>query len=254
VYLTEARRWGLKLRPPHINYGGLEFGVVGVDGEKRLYMGLNQVRDLTQRTTQRLLRERPFRSLADFLARADPRPAEAENLVRVGALRGLGSIPALLRELKGSPRRPGQLALFAAEAPAEPDAADDWPLAERVAAQVALLGVGVDAHPLELVPELIARSGAVNTVAAVAQLNRRVRVAGTRMTWHRTRTTRGDYMYFMALEDLDGMLDVVIFGEVYRRHQAAFASKGPVVIEGQIEVDSARGEPVLRAERAWALA
>jgi DNA polymerase III alpha subunit len=253
VYLTEARRLGLALRPPHINHAGREFGVARVGDEARLYMGLNQVGDLTQRTTQRLLRERPFASLADFLARADPRPVEAENLVRVGALAGLGTIPALLRELKGSTRRPGQLALFGGEELAEPGDGDEWPLAERLAAQQALLGVGVDAHPLELVADRIAKSGALNTVAAVAQLNRKVRVAGTRQSWHRTRTTRGDYVYFMALEDLDGMLDVVIFGDVYRRYRAAFATNGPYVLEGQVEVDSTRGEPVMRAERVWAL-
>jgi DNA-directed DNA polymerase III PolC len=253
VYLTEARRWGLRLKPPHINHAGREFGVVRVGEETWLTMGLNQVRDLTQRTAQRLLRERPFASLADFLARVDPRPVEAENLVRVGALAGLGSIPGLLRELKGAGRRPGQMALFGAEALGEPGDSEEWPLPERVAAQQALLGVGVDAHPLELVASQIEASGALSTVAAVSQLNRRVRVAGTRQTWHRTRTVRGDYIYFMALEDLEGMLDVVVFSDVYRRHQAAFASRAPLVLEGQVEMDPGRGEPILRAERAWAI-
>jgi DNA polymerase III alpha subunit len=252
IYLTEARRWGLRLRPPHINYAGREFAAVTVDGDKQLYMGLHQVRDLTQRTVERILTRRPFGSLSDFLARADPRTVEAENLVRVGALAGLGTIPALLRALKGSARRPGQMTLFGDVVPADA-ADDDWPLAERVAAQQALLGVGVDAHPLELVADRIARSGAVNTLAAAASLGRKVRVAGTRMTWHRTRTVRGDYIYFMPLEDLDGMLDVVIFGDVYRRHQAAFRFDGPVVVEGNVELDPARGEPVIRAERAWPL-
>ena len=254
VYLNEVRRLGLALRPPHINQAGREFGVVNVAGETRLYMGLNQVRDLTGRTTERILTGRPFSSLADFLARADPRPAEAENLVRVGALAGLGAIPALLQALKGSARRPGQMALFGAEAMDAP-VADDWPLAERVAAQQALLGVGVDAHPLELVADRVAKSGALTTVAAAAAANsgKRVRVAGTRQTWHRTRTTRGDHIYFMALEDMEGMLDVVIFADVYRRYRAAFATGGPYVLEGQVENDPVRGEPVIRAERVWAL-
>lgn len=253
VYLMEARRLGLKLRPPHINHSGREFEVVVVSGEQRLYMGLNQVRDLTQRTTRRLLQQRPFVSLADFVERADPRPQEVDNLVRVGALAGLGTIPALLRARQGGGRLAGQLSLFGPDAPNEAEAAGDWPLAERVAAQQALLGVGVDAHPLELVAERVARSGALNTVAAVTQLNRRVRVAGTRQTWHRSRTTRGDHIFFMALEDLEGMMDVVIFGDVYRRHRAALATGGPYVLEGQVEVDPGRGEPILRAERVWAL-
>ncbi|MCC7358207.1 MAG: DNA polymerase III subunit alpha [Anaerolineales bacterium] len=250
VYLNEARRLGLAVYPPHVNSAQPEFSVVPATDGPRLYMGLNQVRDLTQRTTARLLAERPFHSLADFLARADPRPQEAENLVRVGALRGFGTIPALLRDLRSGVAKPGQLALFGlAPAVQEPE----WSLAERVAAQEDLLGAAVDANPLELYADRIAKSGALTTVAAAAQLGRRVRVAGLRQTWHRTPTARGDSIYFMTLEDLEGMLDVVIFGDVFRKYRRAFDLGSPFVLEGTLELDPGRGEPAIRAERVWSL-
>src|SRR3989338_2272061 len=144
----------LELRPPHINYSRAEFTVNYSQAEPALYMGLNQVRDLTRRTMQRVLRERPFHSLQDFLTRVDPRPQEIENLVRVGALADLGSIPAFLRELKAGVWKPGQFTLF--ETPLSTE--DDWPLAQKVAAQEELLGASVTAQPLELVADRIARS------------------------------------------------------------------------------------------------
>ena len=98
VYLTEARRLGLALRPPHVNYAMPEFSARWLDGQAVLFMGLNQVRELTRRTQARILRQRPFTSLLDFLARADPRPQEARNLARAGALDGLGNDPGLLRQ------------------------------------------------------------------------------------------------------------------------------------------------------------
>jgi DNA polymerase III alpha subunit len=244
VYLTEARRLGLKVRAPHLNFSQHEFSVVYAGESPALYMGLDQVRDLTRRTMERILRERPFASLADFLARADPRPAEAENLVRVGALEGLGRIPELLRRLKIEDWRPGQLSLF------ENDDArgDDWTLEQKVAAQEALLEASVIAHPLELAAEKIAQAGALSTLAAAGKLGQRVKVAGMRQTWRRFRV-RGDYLYFMALEDLEGMLEVAIAGETYRRHKAVFnAAGGPYVIEGLVELDAASGEPLIRAE------
>ena len=64
---------------------------------------------------------------------------------------------------------------------------------------------------------------------------------------------RGDYIYFMSLEDLEGILDVVIFGGVYRRHRSALSTPGPFVIEGVVELYPARVEPVIRAERVWRL-
>ena len=48
-------------------------------------MGLGQVKNLTNRTIDRVIREQPFLSLEDFLSRVDPRTQEAENLARIGA-------------------------------------------------------------------------------------------------------------------------------------------------------------------------
>jgi len=117
-----------------------------------------------------------------------------------------------------------------------------------------VLGASVDAHPLELFAEAIQRAGALTTVAAAAQLGKVVRVAGMRQSWRRSSTTRGDYIYFMAFEDLDGMLDVVILSDVYRRYRAAFGAGSPLVLEGRVELDPRQGEPVIYAERVWPLA
>ncbi len=58
VYLIEARRMGLVVRPPHVNYSIDNFSVVvsspqnDLPASKTLYMGLEQIRDLTHRTIQ----------------------------------------------------------------------------------------------------------------------------------------------------------------------------------------------------------
>ena len=132
------------------------------------------------------------------------------------------------------------------EAPGE-----DWSLAEKVATQEELLGVSLIAHPLELAAEKITASGAISTLEASARIGQRVRVAGTRMTWRRTPTTRGDYIYFMALEDLEGMLDVVIFADVYRAARLSFSKPGPYIVEGTMELTAEATEPTLRAEKIW---
>ncbi len=74
VYLLEARRLGLSLHAPHINYSLRQFSVIKMDGGQVLYMGLDQVKELTARTQQRIIQARPFHSLEDFLRRARPRP------------------------------------------------------------------------------------------------------------------------------------------------------------------------------------
>ena len=112
VYLNEARRLGLNLREPHINHARREFSVQYLDGSPVLFMGLDQVRDLGARTQQRILQERPFHSLADFLVRVDPRAAEVENLIQIGALQGLGGIPYLLEQFRSQSWKSRQFPLF----------------------------------------------------------------------------------------------------------------------------------------------
>ena len=77
----------------------------------------------------------------------------------------------------------------------------------------------------------------------------RVLVAGMRQTWRRGKNARGDVYYFMSLEDLEGMLDVFIPGEVYRKYRNAFSKPGPWIIEGLLEPDATSGECTLRAAR-----
>jgi len=212
-------------------------------------MGLDQVRELTQRTQQAIIHKRPYSSLADFLTRVDPRPVEAENLVKAGALEGFGKVPTLLRQLEHGGWQAGQLSLFTLDESGE----EDWDLAQKVAAQEEILGTGVIAHPLELAEKQIASTGALSTLDAALRLGEYVRVAGMRQTWRRSQTSRGDTIYFMSLEDLEGMLNVVITAEVFRQSKAAFSTPGPYVVEGKVDMDNQRGEPFMRAEKIWTL-
>lgn len=252
VYLTEARRMGLRVRPPHINYSGREFSVsyLQTDDGKTLpylFMGLDQVRDLTRRSITAILRERPFQSLGDFLARVDPRQAEAENLVKAGGLDGIAPTSVLLEELKGGRRSKGQLPLFSMGHLDGSGSVEDWSLEKKVAVEEEILGVSVSAHPLELASNKIAAARAMNTLDAASSIGKKVRVAGMRQTWRRTRTVRGEYIYFMSLEDLEGMLNVVIPGDVYQKYRRAFSSPGPYFIEGEVGFDENLGEPFIRA-------
>ena len=207
-------------------------------------MGLDQVRDLTGRTIERILMNRPFHSVEDFLSRVDPRQQEANNLARVSAFDGMGAIPSILQQLEGG-WQVGQPGLFAWGG----DMGEDWSPGQKGSAQQELLGVNLESHPLESAAEQIAKAGAITTLEAAGRTGERVTVAGIRQSGHRNRTAKGEAMMFLTLEDLAGMLDVVLFPDVYRQVRGFVHSNDPLLITGMVELDETRGEPLLRAEK-----
>jgi DNA-directed DNA polymerase III PolC len=249
VYLSEARRMGLKVRPPHVNYSLHNFSVQTISdtNERTLFMGLDQVKELTHRTIQRIMQQAPFMNLDDFLTRVDPRVPEAESLTRVGALEGLGRIPAILRRLQNGGWQQNQMSLFEWTDTSE----EDWTLQQKVTAQMEILGASLDAHPLELVSERI--RGASTTLDAVEKVGRRVTVAGVRQTSRRSRTAKGETMLFLTLEDLHGTLDVILFPDVYRAARTILDSKAPLLITGIMEMNTEQGESYLKAEKLIAV-
>jgi DNA polymerase III alpha subunit len=74
-----------------------------------------------------------------------------------------------------------------------------------------------------------------------------------RFTWQRRRSQSGDYIDLMDLEDLEGMLLVMITDDVYRRYPGVFSREKPFIVEGEISLEGRFNEPTIRAERAWRL-
>jgi DNA polymerase-3 subunit alpha len=244
VYLMEARRLGLSLNPPHINHSDVRFRVTYPNGDPQLYMGLDQVRDLTRRTIAAILRQRPFQSLEDFLIRVDPQRKETQHLAMVGALDGLTTIPQALARIEQK-RPPGQLGLFGAS-----DASQDWPLERQLDAQQQILGISLGASPLEQIADEIRQAGALTTLEAENHIGEKVVIAGMRQTWRRLRArTSNQMMCYLNLEDLEGSLQVLVPPRVYRTTYQQIREPGPFLIEGVIEKDTERQTVRMVAEK-----
>ncbi len=155
VYMAEAVRLGITVRPPHVNFSDHGFTLTyehAPDSEQPvLWMGLGQVRDLRAAAIAAIRAARagaPFAGVADLLARVPLQPKEIDHLIRCGALDGLGaSRRAMLAEARDTRGRGGQLRFGFLDAP---DSASESP-AERLAWEMELLGQPVSVHPLALV-------------------------------------------------------------------------------------------------------
>jgi DNA-directed DNA polymerase III PolC len=152
VYMAEALRLGLAVRPPHVNHSGRRF-TLGWDGEQGiLWMGLDQVRDLRRHSVRAILAERqrqPFAGVRDLAGRIPLQHKELTHLIQCGALDGLGdSRAALLAEAEQIERAGSALQMTFTFA--RPEVAPEPP-AQRLAWEQHLLGQPVSVHPLQLV-------------------------------------------------------------------------------------------------------
>jgi len=243
VYLMETRRLGLSVSPPHINHSNHRFKVAYPNGKPKLYMGLNQVRDLTQKTINAIIKNRPFYSLEDFIIRVDPHKTEAENLIMCDALEGLVNIPEALKRL--SHKHPaGQLSLFS-----ERKQIEDWDAEKKSKAQLEILGASLAFSPLEQFAREIQSSGAISTTEAENRVGEMVRIAGMRQTYRRFRTKSKQTMAILTLEDLEGSIQILVSPYQYRQNHLALQEIGPFIVEGVIERDSERQNIKLNAEK-----
>jgi DNA-directed DNA polymerase III PolC len=184
MYVAEAQRLGIGVRPPHVNVSRRKFTLArGLDGAGpwQLWMGLGQVRDLRREAVRQMVRQRPFASLRDLLAKVALQSKEVTHLIQCGALDGLGASRAALLAEAVEVARAGsaqQLAFgFALDTAVPPE-----DVAQRIEWETHILGWPVSHHPVELVRELAGElAGAVLVRDLPRVRGRRVVVWGTRL-------------------------------------------------------------------------
>jgi DNA polymerase III alpha subunit len=127
-YISEARRMGLEILPPHINLSRIQYTGKG----RWIRMGFMQLKEISRETLEAVIRERskhgPFESLANFLIRAESRVhlQDVRILIKGGCFdpiaHGASRAQLVWQVLafyhrKREPKNPG---LFDAAAPAKP--------------------------------------------------------------------------------------------------------------------------------------
>ncbi|WP_420644057.1 DNA polymerase III subunit alpha [Candidatus Leptofilum sp.] len=197
IYIAEAQRLGIGVRPPHVNFSGRKFTLT--TGEIRdwrlesdkplisnlqspiLWMGLGQVRDLRRSAVRAIGQERsvrPFTSLRDLLSRVDLQKKAVTHLIQCGALTGLGESRAALLAEAAEVARAGsahQLGFnLGLKRDVEPES-----LAEQLAWETAVLGWPVSANPLAVVQSQASDDVPLRYVYRLR--NQKITIAGVRL-------------------------------------------------------------------------
>jgi error-prone DNA polymerase len=239
AYVAEARRMGVTILPPCVNAS--EWRCTGHGNAMRV--GLMFVKGLSQDGADHLLTARagggPFVSFDDLRARTALRPDDLRLLVKVGALDAIAgelTRPQLLwcvdtEAPRGLTAAAGEMLTTPPPVPvlreydAERKRRDAW----------TLLGFCLDAHPMTLHAAELARFRLVKSTELHQHVGKRVLMAGMYTTGKPVHTAAHEPMQFVTFDDGHGLVEGVLFPDVYRERAHVLFDQGPFIFRGVVE-------------------
>ncbi|MGH7547273.1 MAG: OB-fold nucleic acid binding domain-containing protein, partial [Gemmatimonadales bacterium] len=245
----DAQRNDIEILLPDVNTSDVWCTVEG--GARAVRVGLGFVRDWSEETATAVVVERerngPFQGVGDLVRRAPPRLKRTaiEHLVWVGGCDGFG---LTRRELlwqvglwlppeaeRGDGARGRRQLELALDNPFERLHFGGLAADVRLVAEYTVLGFATSGHPLELLREAlppgVVQSDALPRLAHGAW----VEVAGLVVARQRPETAKG--FIFVLLEDVEGMVNVIVRPDVFREHRAAIRGEPLLWVRGKLAKD-----------------
>lgn len=242
--ISECKRLGVSVLPPHIEESNRQFTVVG----DTIRFGLGAIANMGEAAIAAILRARqqsgPFRTLDELIGMVDTGPVNSrvlQNLAKCGALDHLGprasvlaTIPGLLDKKK---RTPGsllwkQIGMFSGAE--EMVRVPELSLERTLQYEKEVLGMFVSGHPLDSYRKMLEESC---TDSSTSLLGRNVVVVGgmvTRTKIHQQKN--GKTMMFFEIEDFNGTISCVAFASTYSEYMNALMVGKVIQVEGVVRL------------------
>jgi len=264
-YVTECRESGIEILPPDINESEKSFTIV----DNKIRFGLSGVKNVGDAAIDHILSVRGelggFTSFTQFCSKVDSRKANKkvlESLAKAGCFDKMGLkrsqvlsiIQEKLDKLQKRDQKNGhqQMDMFgttltSAQSVEIPDL-DELSHSEILAGEKEALGFYFSQHPLKIYEDLIRQvtpydslklketdpSDDVNIVAIVNGCKEIV-------------TKKGDRMAYVNLEDTKGIVEAIIFPDLYAKNVLVIKDDKPLFITGTVE-KAEDGTPKIRVK------
>jgi DNA polymerase III alpha subunit len=229
VYVWDAKRHGINVLAPHVNFSGVEWTLEA----NAIRAGLQIVRGLGVEGIRAILharQTRPFKDLDDLRRRVSFHKGQLEALISLGACDGLGpSRPAMLDQLRFAVADPRQGLLFDPYGPPSSSPKPEFDRLDRLRAELDVTGIPFSFHP-----ELLLKTRHTPAARLAEFLNRDVTVAGFIAAARRARTQDGRIMGFVTLEDSTGLAEISFFPDKIQVYKNLCCSGGPVWVRGKV--------------------
>jgi DNA polymerase III alpha subunit len=268
AYVAEARRMGLTILPPDVNAS--EFHTTGNGKEVRI--GLQFVTGLSASGAEAIAsgrcvdvpplhmaergtggeversdsgtagqRGRPYTDVADLRIRACLSNDDLRTLIKAGAcdsIAGDMTRPMMLWAVdsgEAGKRESGE-AGFLPRVPASPPL-PDYSDERRRQDQFAALGFLTAHHPMVLYAERLRRFRLVRSPDLPRHVGQTVVLAGMLTTAKPVHTVTDEPMQFATFDDGAGLVETVLFPEIYRTRGHVLFDQGPFLIRGKVEAE-----------------
>jgi len=259
AYINEAVRMGIKIHPPDINESYANFTVVG----DSIRFGLVAVKNVGEGAIDSIITMREkngrFKSIYDFTEKVDSRLVNRkviESLIKCGAMDSLGlyrsQLSAILDkalEVAGGiqkDRMNGQLSFFDRfqgeenfkktfqEMPNIPE----WPENQLLAYEKEMLGFYITKHPLARFEKLIKTYSTCGASSLRTLKDGDEALLGGIISKVKFTTTRktNEKMAILTLEDLSGVVEVLVFPSTFAKHGSLIKQDAMVFVKGRLNM------------------
>ncbi len=241
AYLSEAKRMGIRVLGPDINYS--EWHYTGK--KKTIRIGFQQLRNIKKTTIDLVLKEREkgnFQSLDDFLKRVPVKDAEFGILVKSGTFDSISgglNRPQMFwfyRLWKSLNKQPFWLG-------STPDLKvpkiEDYSQDVKLEHELETLGIYYTTHPLSLFKRRV-RNTLPNIIFAKdikKHDGKMVTLFGWLITRKEIMSKKREPMEFVSFEDETDIYDTVIFPDVYRRFCQHLDTHNAFIISARVKLD-----------------
>jgi DNA polymerase-3 subunit alpha len=260
-YINEARKLGIEIDPPDVNYSDRYFSVAN----GRIVYGFLGIKGLGEGPATEIIRARedgPFKSFMDFLERVDIKAVGKkviELLASVGAFDRFGMRRASLVEnlekaveyvLKGrEDAKFGQSGLFDDEAQESMQSfrfveKPEWSRSEKLKAEQDLIGFYFSGHPMDEYKALWEKYSTLN-LSKATEVGAGVYTLVGIIREVKPHQAKNGEIGFSVVADYNGELDLVLFADSWMRYKRLLAVDRVVAIRGKLDNSGAREKPSL---------
>ena len=265
-YIMVCRNMGIAILPPDINEGEIAFSVSG----NSIRYALTAIKSVGRPVIEMVVEERkargPYTNLKDFITRMADKEVNKraiENFIKAGALDSLGgtrkqfmSVYVQIMESINQDKKnnmAGQLSLFdiAAEEEKENYEIKLPPVGEyskemRLGFEKEVLGIYISGHPMEEYRE-IWHKNITNTTAdfildeetdsTAVKDGQSVTIGGIISDKRLKYTKNEKVMAFLQIEDLLGVVEVIVFPRDYEKNADKLTEDKKVFVKGRVSAE-----------------